>query len=586
MVLKSKLSVIISFLIVFSSLAVSYVDVNANSGPQVILEADRTNIKIGDIVKVSLKIKDIEGFSGYQANIKYDPADLQPVYSDGIEYDANSTPEVGDLLQKRYSPTDMAAHDLKVGNFTFGRTYMNMASYKNSGVAEKSGTVAYICFKVLKASDTIIELKDVKSLTNPISGTMVFDWDGYQINNYTVSGTVSLTAQVPTQTPTTSAAVTATKVNNATPTKTATPKGTVTPTIPNMTVTPSANVSATPAPTRKIDIPTYIPAVIAEDLAVSISADKKIYGEGSIITYTIKYKNRTNATAIGAEITADISDFTSFVSGADGSMEEGKIKWNIGNIDSNKSGEFKYAVKVLSLDKAEEEISTTARISVLLGSEDIAESTVKVLATSNKFGKVLHKKYIKGYPDNTFRPNKEITRAEAAVMFCNILGIDVSGNKEQVFTDVDSDHWAAPYINAVNNEGIFKGVSDGRFVPNGMITRAEMATAISRFLKLSEAEPIEVHFKDIANHWALKYIEEIYRVKITSGYKDGRFLPNNKIKRGEAVTMLNNMLLRGPLTGVPSTFDDVGYDYWAIGHIEEAANDHTSSRNSNGDEVA
>jgi hypothetical protein len=547
MVLKSKLSVIISFLIVFSSLATSYVDVNADSGSQVILEADRTNIKVGDIVKVSLGIRDFSAFAGYQANIKYDKAVLQPVYSDGIEYDANSTPETGDLLQKRYSPTDMAAHDLTVGNLTFGRTYMNMASYKNSGVAERSGTVAYICFKVLKASDTIIELKDVKSLTNPVSGTMIFDWDGYQINNYTVSGTVSLTAQAPTQTPTTSAAVTATKANNATPTKTATSMGTVTPTIANRTVTPSANVSATPVPTRKIDIPTYIPAVIAEDLAVSISADKKIYGEGSIITYTIKYKNRTNATAIGAEITADISDFTSFVSGAGGSMEEGKIKWNIGNIDSNKSGEFKYAVKVTSLDKAEEEISTTARISVLLGSEDIAESTV---------------------------------------MFCNILGIDLSGNNEQVFTDVDSDHWAAPYINTVNNEGIFKGVSDGRFVPNGMITRAEMATAISRFLKLSEAEPIEVHFKDIANHWALKYIEEIYRVKITSGYKDGRFLPNNKIKRGEAVTMLNNMLLRGPLTGVPSTFDDVGYDYWAIGHIEEAANDHTSSRNSNGDEAA
>ncbi|HEY9058954.1 MAG TPA: S-layer homology domain-containing protein [Pseudobacteroides sp.] len=582
MVLKSKLSAILSFIIVFSSLAVPYINVNANSNSQFILESDRTSIKIGDTVKVSLRIKDFPSFAGYQANINYDPTVLKPAYSDGTYYDGTSTPETGDILQKRYSPTDMGAHNLDKGNLTFGRTYMNMASYEASGNPESSGTLAYIYFEVLKTANTEIKLENAASLTNAVSGTMAFDWKGAQFSDYTVLGAVSLTGQVSSQTPTVAATPTAS--NNVTPTRSAV-TGTSTPTNPNRTVTPTA-VSNTPAPTKKIDIVTYIPAVIVEDLAISISADKKIYNEGSVITYTIKYKNRTNETAVGAEISADISDFTSFVSGANGSMEDGKIKWNIGNIASNKSGELKYAVKVLPLDKAEEEISTTASISVLLGSEEIAQSTVRVLATSNKFGEVSHKKYIKGYPDNTFKPTKEITRAEAAVMFCNILGIDVSGNNDQVFDDVESDHWAAPYINAVNNAGIFKGVSDGKFVPNGMITRAEMATAIARFLSLSEAEPIEVHFKDISNHWALKYIEEIYRVKITNGYKDGRFLPNNKIKRGEAVTMLNNMLLRGPLTGVPSTFDDVGYDYWAIGHIEEAANDHTSTRSSNGDEAA
>lgn len=581
MVLKSKLSVILSFIIVFSSLAVPYANVIASSNSQFILESDRTSIKLGDIIKITLSIKDFPSFAGYQANIKYDPNVLHPVYSDGTYYDSTSTPESGDILQKRFSPTDMGAHNLTIGNLTFGRTYMNMGSYKASGNPEKSGILAYVYFKVLKTANTEIKLENAASLTNAVSGTMTFDWDGVQYGNYTVLGTVSLTGQVSLQTPMIS--VTPTTSNNATPTKSAA-SGTVAPTGSNRTVTPTA-ISNTPVPT-KIDIVTDIPAVVVEDLAISISADKKIYNEGSVIAYTIKYKNRTNETAVGAEISADVSDLTSFVSGANGRMEDGKIKWNIGNIASNKSGEIKYAVKVSPLDKAEVELSTTASISVLLGSEEIAQSTVRVLATSNKFGKVSHKKYIKGYPDNTFKPNKEITRAEAAVMFCNILDIDVSRNNDQVFDDVESEHWAAPYINAVNNAGIFKGVSDGRFVPNGMITRAEMATAIARFLSLSEAEPIDVHFKDISNHWSLKYIEEIYRVKITNGYKDGRFLPNNKIKRGEAVTMLNNMLLRGPLTGVPSTFDDVGYDYWAIGHIEEAANDHTSSRSPNGDEAA
>ncbi len=587
MMYKKILSAILSLLIIFSSLTMSYINVNAVNS-QFILEVDQTNIAIGDVIEVSLRVKDMLKFAGYQANIKYDPAVLQPIYSDDTPFDNNSAPEIGDLLIKRYSPTDMAANDLAKGALTFGRTYMNLAGYKNSGSPElSSGTVAYIYFKVLKSTNTKIELQDTASLTNAVSGTMAFDWDGLQVRDYTVVGTVELFGQAQQHSPTPTIGATptsgdATPTKRATPTKHATP--TSTPTKTKATVTPSSS-SSTPKTSQGTKVTPYEPVTAIEDLAISISADKRIYNEGNTITYTIKYKNRTNELAIGVEIAADILDNTIIVDESDSISQDGRLKWNLGNIDPGQSGEIKYSVKVLPLSEAEVEISNTVSISASEGTGETADSTIKVLAVSNKFGKVSHKKYVNGYKGNLFMPNKEITRAEAAVMFCNILGIDVPKNTEQVFSDVGVNHWAAPYINVVNKEGIFKGFSDGRFLPNGFITRAEMATAISRFLGLSEADPISIHFKDIGNHWAAKYIEEIYRVKITSGYNDGRFLPNKKIKRAEAIVMFNNMLFRGPLMGGTSTFDDVGYDYWAIGYIEEAANDHSSTRDSNGVEV-
>ncbi|KNY25765.1 S-layer homology domain-containing protein [Pseudobacteroides cellulosolvens] len=586
MVYKRNLSAILSLLIIFSSLAISYVNVNAVNS-QFILEADQTNIAKKDVIEVSLSVKDMPNFAGYQANIKFDPKVLRPIYSDATPFDNNSAPETGELLLKRYSPTDMAANDLAKGTLTFGRTYMNLTGYKANNTPESTGTIAYIYFEVLESKNTKIELQDSASLTNAVSGTMAFDWDGAQQSNYTVVGTVELIGQAQEQSPTPTIDATptsgdATPTKRVTPTKRATP--TSTPTKTNTTVTPSSS-SSTPEPSQGTNVTPYEPETAIEDLAISISADKRIYNEGNTITYTIKYKNRTNELAIGVEITADILDNTIIIDESDSISEGGRIKWNIGNIDSGESGEIKYSVKVLPLSEAEVEISNTVSISASEGTGETADSTIKVLAVSNKFGKVSHKKYVQGYKGNLFLPNKEITRAEAAVMFCNILGIDVPKSKEQVFSDVGVNHWAAPYINVVNKEGIFKGFSDGRFLPNGFITRAEMATAISRFLGLSEAEPISVHFKDIANHWAVKYIEEIYRVKITSGYKDGSFLPNKKIKRAEAIVMFNNMLFRGPLMGGTSTFDDVGYDYWAIGHIEEAANDHSSTRDINGVEI-
>lgn len=56
---------------------------------------------------------------------------------------------------------------------------------------------------------------------------------------------------------------------------------------------------------------------------------------------------------------------------------------------------------------------------------------------------------VKGYPDGTFRPNANITRAEAVVMVSRLKNTDISGiSGKTVFDDVPENYWAAAYIAA------------------------------------------------------------------------------------------------------------------------------------------
>ena len=233
---------------------------------EVYVTLDKTKAAVGEIVTATINVKEFDVISGYQANIKYDPSVLQPVYDDGTPYDGSSVPDPGTLLKKRYSPTDMGSNDLVNGTLTFGRSYMNMASYKASGEPENTGSLAVICFKVLKNTETKIELADAPSLTNAVEGTMLFDWDGEQLANYKVTQAPVLNGKEATPTPTTA---------TATPTT-----ATATPT--TATATPT---TATPTPTTSTS---------PDEGAVLTTIDNDKVGVGDKVTLTVSIQNIPN----------------------------------------------------------------------------------------------------------------------------------------------------------------------------------------------------------------------------------------------------------------------------------------------------
>ena len=86
---------------------------------------------------------------------------------------------------------------------------------------------------------------------------------------------------------------------------------------------------------------------------------------------------------------------------------------------------------------------------------------------------------ITGYPDGTFRPNAAITRAEFAAIAARF---DNNGDKAAAkFSDI-ANHWAKDEISIAYNNGWITGYPNGTFGPQRDITRAETMTLVNRVL--------------------------------------------------------------------------------------------------------
>ncbi|WNC16987.1 S-layer homology domain-containing protein [Brevibacillus brevis] len=100
---------------------------------------------------------------------------------------------------------------------------------------------------------------------------------------------------------------------------------------------------------------------------------------------------------------------------------------------------------------------------------------------------------LKGYTDGTFKPDKEVTRAEFAKIAVLAMGYtDEQANLLKgttVFKDLPASHWATGYINLAVSQGIIKGYPDGTFKPNNNVKIAEALTVYVQGLKISVNPP-------------------------------------------------------------------------------------------------
>ena len=135
---------------------------------------------------------------------------------------------------------------------------------------------------------------------------------------------------------------------------------------------------------------------------------------------------------------------------------------------------------------------------------------------------------ITGYPDGTFRPNAAITRAEFAAIAARF---DSNGDKTTAkFSDI-ATHWAKDEISIAYNNGWITGYPNGTFGPQRDITRAETMTLVNRVLnRLPETEedllPNMTVWTDNANPNAWYYLavqeatnSHYYKFKTNSKYE-------------------------------------------------------------------
>jgi|SRR5665648_28317 len=145
---------------------------------------------------------------------------------------------------------------------------------------------------------------------------------------------------------------------------------------------------------------------------------------------------------------------------------------------------------------------------------------------------------IKGYPDGTFRPENNISRAEFTILVNGMFGYTKMA--ANTFTDVKADAWYANTIAIGIEAGYINGYPDGTFKPENPISREEVASIIMKINKLVANEAGANHFTD-ANTlvWSKGAVGACYLAGILKGYPDGSFKGKNYIKRGEAVVALD-----------------------------------------------
>lgn len=207
--------------------------------------------------------------------------------------------------------------------------------------------------------------------------------------------------------------------------------------------------------------------------------------------------------------------------------------------------------------------------------------------------KVNSPSYIAGYPDGTFKPGKEVTRAEAVRMFVTLVneGKELPKNPTTKFKDANNK-WYSDEINFAVSKGFISGYSDGTFKPNQGITRAEFAQMIAVFVK--DGYPGSSNFKDVKGHWASNAIDQLYGNKKIKGFPDGTFKPDQKLTRAEAVTVLNSVFGRNTkstsFTNVNTNslkkFSDVPMSHWAYYQIIDASNGHNAVKGDKAEDVS
>ena len=88
---------------------------------------------------------------------------------------------------------------------------------------------------------------------------------------------------------------------------------------------------------------------------------------------------------------------------------------------------------------------------------------------------------INGMTQDTFAPDAGLTRAQFCAIVVRALGL--TEEKTQAFTDVLQADWFCGFVGAASSAGIVNGVGNGKFAPQGAITREQAATMLARASK-------------------------------------------------------------------------------------------------------
>ncbi len=158
---------------------------------------------------------------------------------------------------------------------------------------------------------------------------------------------------------------------------------------------------------------------------------------------------------------------------------------------------------------------------------------------------VTEKGIFNGTSEDAFSPSVPFTRAMFVVTLGRLHGIDPTIYNWKVLGDVSPDDWYGPYVAWAYDNAITQSMGNDDFRPDYNVTREQIATFITRYLKKFEnIQPEKMTFscdyadKDKISAFAVESIGFCAELGIMQGDETGNFRPQDGITRAEAAAVI------------------------------------------------
>ncbi|WP_052759552.1 S-layer homology domain-containing protein [Paenibacillus sp. DMB20] len=155
----------------------------------------------------------------------------------------------------------------------------------------------------------------------------------------------------------------------------------------------------------------------------------------------------------------------------------------------------------------------------------------------------VEREIVKGYADGTFRPNNVVKRSELMVMLGRALKLPQEDAALSFADAFKIPAWAKSYIAGAVKSEIVKGYKDNTFRPDGKVTRIEFVAMVARALDLKGGtKALPFADADQIPAWGIDYAAAAYEAGLIQGKGNNKFAPNDPVTRAEAVTVLMKVI--------------------------------------------
>jgi hypothetical protein len=159
---------------------------------------------------------------------------------------------------------------------------------------------------------------------------------------------------------------------------------------------------------------------------------------------------------------------------------------------------------------------------------------------------------VMGAGDNSYEPDREITRAEFAAILVRGLGLPLE-NGAAPFSDIPPAAWFNNVVHTAYTYRLLAGFEDGTVHPNDTITREQAMIMISRAMTLTglkaklpgqAADEALLPYTDAASasDWALGGIADCIQAGVIQGKSGAKLAPQDFVTRAEVATIVQRLL--------------------------------------------